>query len=64
MANKDCILDASVTENEKPDLNVSESLKNVGESERVLMTVEEQDDNLYDETLSPHSRGECLGPLQ
>lgn len=65
MASKECIFDASITENEKPDLNVLEAVENVGESERVLPTVEEErENNMFNETLSPHSRGECVSQLQ
>ena len=65
MASKDCIFDASITENEKPDFNVLEAVENVGESERVLPTVEEErENNMYNETLSLHSRGECVSQLQ
>ena len=65
MASKDCIFDASITENEKPDFNVLEAVENVGESERVLSTVEEErENNMYNETLSLHSRGECVAQLQ
>ena len=65
MTSKDCIFDASITENEKPDFNVLEAVENVGESERVLPTVEEeQENNMYNETLSLHSRGECVSQLQ
>ena len=61
MANKECILEASVTEGERPDLNSPEGLENVEKFERVLTKLDGEEDENYDETMSQHSRVACKG---
>jgi hypothetical protein len=68
MANNECILEASVTEGDRSDLNSPEDLKNAEKSSRALTKLErEGEDEICDETFSQHSRvpdkGRFVGQL-